>query len=291
MSNEKEAYLANLAKYHQELEDFIFSEYGIKTTYSETMSWGYNTTVFYIQSDRGNFVAKLTHPTPEKLIKINKEIALSNKLHNELPTSKYLLNKNGKWTCNYKASRNPPKADKNIVFRISEYVAGTPPFDMNFDILEQAVGFLKKIHSIKISDVVIPTYEDKNYDTFLHGDLTPSNILISFGKICGIVDFEEAMYGPIEYDLSRLAVFSWFRMKENKFSEILDFITQKYDVSANGESVDQKLLKKISLDHAKSHLDNTIMNKEHYENIKDWEHDCDFAQSMLNGITAYLAQI
>ena len=281
MSNEKEAYLANLAKYHQELEDFIFSEYGIKTTYSEAMSWGYNTTVFYIQSNRGNFVAKLTHPTPEKLIKIEKEITLSNKLHNELPTSKYLLNKNGEWTCKF----------KDMVFRISEYVAGTPPFDMNFDILEQAVSFLKKIHSIKVSEVSIPTYEEGNYDTFLHGDLTPSNILISFGKICGIVDFEEAMYGPIEYDLSRLAVFSWFRMKENKFSEILDFVTQKYGVSVNSKSVDQKLLKKISLDHAKSHLDNTIMNKTHYEKPEDWEHDCDFAQSMLNGITAYLVQI
>ena len=280
MSNEKEAYLANLAKYHQELENFIFSEYGIKTIYSEAMSWGYNTTVFYIQSERGNFVAKLTHATSEKLKKIEKEIALSNKLHSELPTSKYLLNKYGKWTCGYEAPLSGAKVDKNMVFRISEYIAGTPPFDMNFGILEQAVGFLKKTHTLKIFEVPIPTYENGNYNIFLHGDLTPSNILISFGKICGIVDFEEAMFGPIEYDLSRLAVFSWFRIKEKKFGEILGFVSEKY-----GGEVNQDLSKKISLDHAKSHLDNTIMNKNHYENIKGWEHDCDFAQSMLDRIS------
>lgn len=271
MSNEKEAYLANLAKYHKELEDFIYVEYDIKTTYSEAMSWGYNTTVFYIQSEKGNFVAKLTHPTAEKLKKIEKEILLSNKLRSKLPTSRYLPNKNGNWTCEF----------KNMIFRVSEYIPGTPPFDMNYDILKQAVEFLKSIHLTKLSGISIPVFENGNYNTFLHGDLTPSNILISFGKICGIIDFEEAMFGPVEYDLSRLAVFSWFRMKEKKFDEILGFILERYGNDIHGTNLDLKLLKKISLDHAKSHLDNTIMNKNHYENIKDWEHDCDFAQSML----------
>jgi len=151
-----------------------------------------------------------------------------------------------------------------VPIKINKYINGVPPFEMNLNILKEAVYILKNIHStlapgIKLSSPKgLSKYENKR---FLHGDLTPSNMLVSNNRIIGILDFEHCFIGPIEWDLARCLVFSWFRMPEKTgFEEALNLIVKVY----GSDLVNKKLLLKFSIRNAQTYLHNIVKHKEKY---------------------------
>lgn len=268
MQTDRESYLKGLQKYHKLLEQALLEEYNISTDYLEVLAWGFTTTAFYIKSKSNAYLVRLSNYSKEKLEGVNKEITLSNYFNSRIPTSKYLKNKSGGYTNIY----------EDRILRVSEYIEGIAPFDINTDMFKQMIEVLKIIHSSEIPNVDLPKkpFENKPLK-FLHGDLTPSNILISYGKIVGVLDFEMSLLGPVERDLAKTILFGWYRTPGSTFENVLTSALGFY----NQKDVDVALMMKYTFEYAKEFLDNIISHKAIYNHKKDWEHDFDFAKRKL----------
>lgn len=265
---DKETYLKGLQHYHKLLEQVLLEEYNISTDYLEVLGWGFTTTAFYIKSKNGDYLVRLSNYSKEKLDSVNKEIHISNYFNSEIPTAAYLKNKLGEYTSIF----------DDRIFRVSEYIEGISPFDIDIDIFKQMIGILKIMHASEIPNINLPKKVSENKPLrFLHGDLTPSNILISYGKIVGVLDFEMSLVGPVEWDLAKTTLFGWYRMPGSKFESILtsalDFYGQK--------DIDINLMMKYTLEHAEEFLNNIISHKNIYHHKEDWEHDFNFAKDRL----------
>ncbi len=305
MQNSRDKYLANVRDFHKRLEELITDKYKLKVTHTNPMTWGYTTTAFFVETTSGNFVAKLTNNASDsKLKNIQREIAISELVKNAVPTSEYVRNTEGNFI-------TPAALPQNSLLRLTKYIKGVPPFDCNLDILGQVTQLIKTIHNIPYNaerarpakqrqtateddnidykrawPSVFPSATTKTRGQALfplklnHGDLTPSNVLISHGKVVAITDFEEAVIALPEWDLSRMAVFFWFRTHDKSFAGVLKFIVEKYD----NKSLDLELILNLSIAHARKHLENIVSNKARYENTNQWSDEYNFASESLHHI-------
>ncbi len=273
-ASEKESYLKGLQQYHKLLERTLLEEYNISADYLEVLAWGFTTTAFYIKSKNNAYLVRLSNYSKEKLESVNKEITISNYFNSKIPTSKYLKNKSGEYTGIY----------EDRILRISEFIEGIAPFDIDTDIFKQMIGVLKVIHASEIPNIDLPgkPFESKPL-RFLHGDLTPSNILISYGKIVGVLDFEMSLLGPVERDLAKTILFGWYRMPGSKFEDVLTSALGFY----NYKEMDIKLMMKYVFEYAQEFLDNIISHKNIYLHTEDWEHDFDFAKGKLSELALF----
>jgi len=255
-NNAKQKYIEGLATYHKRLEAAIQTNYGIDTEYLEVISWGYHTTAIYAKStDNKEFLLKLADWSENKEVDVLRDIDVSNRLRSAMPTPMYIKNLSGNYTFRFE--------DK--ILRLSHYISGLSPLKMDFDILGQMVDLLKTIHSFKI----------------LHGDLTPHNVLISFGEIVAVMDFEMSSTGPREWDLARTAFFSWNYMSQTAFDKVAQFVLEKYADT----SIESDLFYKYVVENAQKHLASVKKHREDYDQQEDWERDCSFAKKQLELIT------
>ncbi len=258
-SSAKLDYIAVLKAYHKDLTDAVEKNYGVKTQYLEVISWGYHTTAMYLKAENGGeYLIKLTDWSEIKEKLILKDIKISQDLKPTVPTPTYLPNNSGTYVTRYK--------DKML--RLSHFISGLAPLDMNYDILGQMIGALKKIHRFNI----------------LHGDLTPHNVLVSFGKLVAVMDFELSFAGPIEYDLARTSVFSWNYFKNESFENVANFVLKRYSHDQIGSS----LFYKFCLENAKKHLESITKHQKDYYSKEDWTRDHDFAKKQLEKLTKLL---
>jgi len=262
-------------KYHQKLEEVIKREYDLIPTFSNPISWGYTTNAFYIKTNEGDFAARLSKNSPEKIRTIEKDIEISRALENVLPVPKYIKNRNG----DYLSIIQEEKDDyailiSNSIIRLHKFIEGVLPFDMTENILAQCVDLVKTLHIFSV-----PIRRGAE-DSLLHGDLTPSNFLVAYGKIVAVLDFEKTFVGPVEYDLSKMAVFFWFRMPAHTFPEIMQLILNRYD----SVTINVDTLYKFSVQHAQNHLANIANNKKRYSNQKEWEKEYSFVKEKFAGI-------
>lgn len=267
----KKQYIGKLKIYHKKLEEFIKEHYGLDTDYLENTSWGYNTTTFYLKTKQGDYVARLGGYSTEKEENVRKDIMLTNLLRSHVPTAEYIRTKDGSYFKIF---------NEDKIVRVTKYIQGTPPFNMTLDVLKEAVSYLKNIHQHPVDNLDLPLKPGK-HPKLLHGDLTPSNILISFDKIVGIVDFEMAVLGPVEWDLARCAVFGWYRMSDVAIEKALQIVAETY----NDPTLDTDLLIEFAVKNAQEHLKNVKSHKEFYDNAKDWENDLKDAKTKLETIT------
>lgn len=245
-------YIAGLKAYHKDLTDVVEKSYGVKTLYLEVISWGYHTTALYLKAtDDAEYLIKLTDWSEEKEKLILKDVKLSQDLKSAIPTPVYIPNQSGKYITRYQ--------DK--ILRLSHYISGLAPLDMNYDILGQMVGVLKKIHSFNI----------------LHGDLTPHNVLVSYGKLVAVMDFELSFEGHKEYDLARASVFSWNYFKDESFENVAKFVLEKYA----DDKIDPDLFYRLCIENAKKQVD-FISKHVKDDNLKgDWRKDYEFSLKQL----------
>ena len=248
--------------------------YQIDIKYMEVLSWGYHTTAFYIKSSHGKeYLLKLANWSKEKETGIEKDVKLSNLFRTVVPTPVYIKTVSGRYTCRF----------ENKILRLSHYISGLAPLEMNFDILGQMVDVLKKIHGCRgvpqqfEKRAVKSGARDENAAAPLHGDLTPHNVLVSYNKVVAVMDFEMSFTGPREHDLARTAVFSWNYMKNTRFKEVARFVLEKYA----GKDINTDLFYKLAVENAQKHLDAIKKHCADYDRHKDWEKDYDFALRQL----------
>ncbi len=268
------------SEFHHKLEKMIEENWGVAPEYSEPFSWGYNSTGFYIRDREGKeFTAILADDTEKKRFEVEKNIAITKELDLSVETPKHMDTKDGGKLLEIPQIKITKGSDvRNKILVFYPFLRGIPPFDMTLDIVRQSADVLREIHlldplmfDVKLEE--IPA--QKKY--FLHGDPTPSNFLVSYGEIAAIVDFELSLIGPAEYDLARMAVFSWFRMKDKPFLKILKTIKESYE-----DKTQLDLLKEFSLLHCQTHLRNVVKHESVHENPKVFEKEVKFAQEMLD---------
>ena len=279
MDNGKQNYVNNLKIYHKKLEKGLLQNYKIDTKYLEVLSWGYHTTAIYIKSsDNKEYLLKLADRSEEKEQAIIKDINLSNQLRIVVPTPVYIKTLSNNYTCRFE--------DK--ILRLSHYVSGLAPLAITFDILEQMVDVLRKIHDYawvpqqleeravksgtRSENAAVPARQ-----VLLHGDLTPHNVLVSYGKLVAVMDFEMSFGGPREWDLARTAFFSWNYMKNTSFEQIAHFVLKKYAHDA----INPDLFYAYAVENAQKHLNSVEKYQINYDRQEDWEKDRDFAKNQL----------
>ena len=270
MQDANQKYISGLKEYHHKLENFVRESYLIDPKYLEVISWGYHTTAIYIKAnDNKEYLLRLADWSEKKEKGILKDIELSNKLRGVIPTPVYIKNHSGNYICRFE--------DK--ILRLSHYISGLAPLDMDFNILEQMVTVLKKIHATTHADSLCN-------GVLLHGDLTPHNVLVSFGKVVAIMDFELLFVGPREWDLARTAFFSWNYMKNALFEQVAQFVLEKYDY----DSINFNLFFKYAVENAQKHLDSVEKHRNDYDRQEDWEKDHDFATKQIASLRSCPAQ-
>ena len=252
-------YVAGLKSYHKKLETFVHDNFDIITTYLEVLSWGYHTTAIYLKSTDGKeYLLKLADWSKEKELGVLKDLELSKTLGAIIPTPNYLPTLSGTYLLRFE--------DK--ILRLSDYISGLSPLDMNYDILGQMVEVLHKIHAF----TTLPQGQ-----VLLHGDLTPHNILVSFDKLVAVMDFELSVNGPREWDLARTAVFSWNYMPNTPFDQVAKFILEKY--AFNSLTVD--LFYQYAVENAQNHLASVEKHRAEYNRQEDWKKDYNFAKQQV----------
>lgn len=266
---------------HSYLENLIAQYYGLNAKFTTVIAWGYQTLSIYMEDTTGHkYLIKRTYNSDKNIKNITKSINVENFMNNFLPTPLYIKNTHGDYITHY--------GDEMI--RLQHFIEGVPPFDMTWDIFEQALVYLKAIHSVNIETaklagidldkIEIADTKDNWDNVFLHGDLTPSNILVSHGKISALLDFEYACIGPKEYDVSRLCTFSSYHM-EGKLSEFLDNASQFYKGDLN-----KRLFLECSKMHLRERLENLIKHKEAHEDQSLWKMDTEITEGKLAEVTA-----
>ncbi len=277
--SEKQKYLKNVKDFHKKLEEIIKNFYGIEVEYIEPFAWGYVSTGFYIKCKKGNeYVGLLSENTKEKQRLIKKNITIAKNLSISVKTRDTLKNKDGEYlTFLDKVRYEDSLFIEDKIWTLHHHLKGMLPFDMTRNIFKQEIQLLNEFHNQNYKEFPIKLEEMPTQNPrFLHGDLTPSNVLVSYGKINGVMDFDLSKLGPPEYDIARTTVFSWFRTKDEKVAAMLEIAKEVYP-----EKLDDPLLKKYCVEHAKNHLANIEKHKEQHENKAELKKELEFAKKSL----------
>lgn len=257
--------------FHEQIAQTIVKMYKIDYKWSKTFAWGYNTTTVYMEDKKNNtYTVKLTKISKKhKEQTLLKDVLISHYINENtsVPTPRYIKNIKNEYLTPH----------QDLIMRVQVHIKGFNPLKMNFEVLQEATTTLKQIHNLKIpQNIKIESLlSDKNEQVLNHGDLTPQNMLVSYNKIVGILDLELALIAPPEWDLSRLAVFSGFYMKE-KFEDITQQIKQTYS-----NNIDLVLYKEFSKLHLQKRVFDITKNENMYKDKKAWKDDLAFTSNKL----------
>lgn len=279
-NNKKDEYLFK-KEYHNKFEGLLKKHYNIEAEFSEDFSWGYTSTSTYVKDNEGNeYVARMSRNIPEKKQTIEKDLQITcdlKKLNLSVQLRDYVKNNQNKYLTfiEKETDENGNILIENKIMMVHPFIHGLCPFDMNEEILKQAILLLHEIHKIDPQRINYPLDTlATNENFFLHGDVTPSNMLVSYNKLIAIVDFELACLGPVEYDLARTAVFSWFRFDDKyPFEKLLEIISTTYP-----SKVKTKLIWHYAIEHSESHLNNIKKHRKIHQNKGEYKKEVRFAE-------------
>ena len=259
---------------NSKIVEAVRNKYGVEPYVFEKMSWGYNSTTFYLEglvgSQKVRYAVKLSNLSKKRLESLKKDLFFAEFLSDVAKTPKYVKNRQGEFLT----------VVGQTVIKVSEMVDGIPPFDMNFDIFKQVLEVLKRVHTHKLPSIKLEVIDEGT--NLLHCDLTPSNVFVSHGNVVGITDFEFVCIGLVEYDIAKSVVFCWYSMwykgKGPSFKEVFKKATQNY------KNLDEEKLKKYALFHAKHFLEDIKKHKESYADQNYWKYRYDFAKERLKDL-------
>ncbi len=280
MQTHDQSYHKKIMEYEHHLEQFIQEKYSLKINFITVMNWGYTTTAYYLKTDKGKYVCRISKADEQKRLGLIKDIQVSNILENDFCIPTYLASNKDVYLLDY-----VDILGQKLLLRVSDHVDGVNAFNISIENLGEMAQFLQKLHfgidtkkQVKLKELF-----KTNEANFLHGDLTPTNCLVSYGKVVRVVDFEHSFFGPIEFDLARTAVFSWFHLNTLNFEEIIENIKKAYTYRFS-----EKAFVEYSKQHLNTHLLNIKKHEKAYEKKADFDNDNDFAQKMLLSFMAYL---
>lgn len=276
--DQRHDYILKTQKYNKHIEDIIVQEYDLEIKFLNLINWGYNTTAFYLETSIGKLILRLSTYSEEKLQVIQKDILISELLSDVLPIPRFIKSKKGNLICVITDEQGVKR-----ILRLSDHMEGVMPFNPDKEVIHQTATFLKKLHTqvpaekltlLKKSSML--EIKENAPAVLVHGDLTPSNVLISHNKLVRVVDFENACIGPKEIDLARSSVFFWFRMPNFKFEEVLCMFLDAYNDEVNSD-----MLYDFSRAFLVEHVENVTNSKEVYESENAWNEDIKFSKQML----------
>lgn len=276
--DQRHDYILKTQKYNKHIEDIIIQEYDLEIKFLNLINWGYNTTAFYLETSIGKLILRLSTYSEEKLQVIQKDILISELLSDVLPIPRFIKSKKGNLICVITDEQGVKR-----ILRLSDHMEGVMPFNPDKEVIHQTATFLKKLHTqvpaekltlLKKSSML--EIKENVPAVLVHGDLTPSNVLISHNKLVRVVDFENACIGPKEIDLARSSVFFWFRMPNFKFEEVLCMFLDAYNDEVNSD-----MLYDFSRAFLVEHVENVTNSKEVYESENAWNEDIKFSKQML----------
>ena len=261
-----------------QIGNVITSNYGLTISFIELISWGYTTNCFYIKTIKGDFVARVSDFSEEKVQDIKRDMLISSLLGSEFLLPTFLKTTNEEDLVTFMDLDN-----KKRLLRISDHKEGVMPFALDEELLVKITEYLYTLHNTvpvttlnQLRDSGLVPSVPSPRQVLLHGDLTPSNVLIANGDIVRVVDFEMARFGPPEYDLAKTALFSWFYLNKKDFAEIAEIVTRAYVKDLN-----IKLFNDYAKTHLNTHLVNTLNHEGSYQNPADFQRDVTFTKSML----------
>ncbi len=276
-------------EFHKALERLIQQNWGINVIFSDPFSWGYTSTSIYIRTQEDKeYIAMLSIDSPQKRASIKKNIEITHKLQLSVQTPKYLRNTQGKYLLPISKIEIPHGQDvKNRILTLGEFIPGIPPFNVTDSILRQGAKLLHEIHTCGLDTdekirKLLPKIKSVN-QTFLHGDITPSNLLVHNDKLTGVLDFEMALIGPVEYDISRFVVFSWFRRKQAELEKVFRIVITQYAEETENQ-LSRELLKTFMLLHVQKHVHNIRTHKNNYDKPTKFDQDLKFAEERLEAL-------
>lgn len=276
--DQRHDYILKTQRYNKHIEDLIIQEYDLEIKFLNLINWGYNTTAFYLETSIGKLILRLSTYSEEKLQVIRKDILISELLADVLSIPRFIKSKKGNLICVITDEQRVKR-----ILRLSDHMEGVMPFNPDKEVIYQTAIFLKKLHTqvpeeklILLKKSSMLEIKENVPNVLVHGDLTPSNVLISHNKLVRVVDFENACIGPREIDLARSSVFFWFRMPDFKFEEVLGMFLDAYNSEVSSE-----MLYDYSRAFLVEHVENVTNSKEFYESESAWNEDVKFSKQML----------
>lgn len=242
------------------LKSILKEQYNLEPKILDRSTWSHSTVNYYIElADGDRYIAKINPISEERYETLQKDIYFSNLLRDTLPSQHYLESKSGEYIL---------ETHERLI-RVAHFISGVPPFEMNMEVFGQIIKYLKIIHDFPIERIKteIPELfpEIRQNRKFLHGDLTEANVLIAENKIIGIIDFEYACIGPVEWDISKSIVFCWGRMLDKEPQVVFNRALDVY-----GEGFSETLIKNFCLKHIETRIQNNEKNREKYPNQDEW---------------------
>lgn len=205
----------------------ILKKYNIGNFKSKALLYNRWNTAYYLKTTKGDFLLKILNHQTEKELK--KEIMITNRLKNEIPSSfpimskdhKQYVKKNGLIILIKNFIKGKPVlkgeklSNKNLA-QLGEYyaiihktkdISNIPKKDLYTYLKRFFSGVDKLSPEYKIARATLNLLESHSFNSqnfpkgLIHADLHTENILVKNDKIVAILDFEDAHVGSFIYDL------------------------------------------------------------------------------------------
>ncbi len=115
-----------------QIGNVITSSYGLTISFIELISWGYTTNCFYIKTNKGDFVARVSDFSEEKVQDINRDMLISSLLGSEFLLPTFLKTTNEEDLVTFTDLDN-----KKRLLRISDHKEGVMPFALDEELLNK----------------------------------------------------------------------------------------------------------------------------------------------------------
>ena len=254
------------------IENFITKTYNLDVKFSNVFSWGYNSASIYILDKNDNaYVARVREYNKTVKEKLNKEIFFADYFKTLFRTPSFVKTSKGEYITYFKGHS----------ILIHKHISGVAPFDMDLEILGKACEIAYRVHQLKIPDYPLQKYSTKaSYKPkLLHGDITPYNLLTENNDLVALLDYEEIMIGPLERDLARLVLISWFKLAET--SDILISTCVNVAVKSYPGQVNEAMLIQIIHEQLNERINNIKKHKKNYKSALAYKQEMAYVEQFL----------
>lgn len=254
------------------IQNFIKQTYDIDVKFTNVFSWGYNSASIYVLDKKDNaFVARVREYNRDAKEKLHKEIFFADYFKDLFITPKFVKSKKDESITYFKGH----------TFLIHKHISGIAPFDMDLEILAKACIIAHSIHQLEIPDYPLVKFKStQKYDPkLLHGDITPYNLLTENNDLVALLDYEEVMTGPIERDLARLCLISWFKMAES--TDIMLSTCVDAAINAYPTSIDRDYLASLIKEQLNERISNINKNKINYPSDTSFRQELDYVEQFM----------
>lgn len=229
-------------KLNDEEKKYIENSYQIKINRIEFIDMGILNLTFMLMTDKKKYILRI-YEADRSLEEEKQEIELLEKISESIPVPRVIKNKKSEYITEYNNKKialfnyiegsilTSKDINQAIIREIAWYLGKLHKFSENFNLKNfnrktriDLDFYLNEIKKSKIEFegkekifLLAQDLEKINFKSLpsgiIHSDIFLDNIIMKDGHINGIIDFNEAHYGPFVYDLAIVINF-WIRDKK-----------------------------------------------------------------------------